>query len=530
MIALPLPVALRGAPVVLLLALLLWSPPVAAAPHLLQVVDAEGQPTVARVVLTADDETAPPVAVPDDRLRRAPDGRRFFYVEGESHLEIGGPLSVRVYRGFSCTPVDAVLDPGAGSTRIEVRQAFDPRGLGYVSGDGHVHPSYLGTVHESTNGEILRAMRGEDLNLVNALSANALAKHVYWRKRVTGRDEPESLPDFILRVSEEFRSNVYGHLSVYGARHASRVVYTAFANTPYAIDYPLNFVAARRYQLEGAFTSFAHLRNAKNRALEGPADIALGVMHAVEIQGYAVPTREARGIWERLLLAGFDVVLTAGTDAVLGAEVEPVMGGARSFVRLGDTPFTYESFTAALSAGRGFTSSGPLPILQVSGARPGDSIALAPGEVRSLEVTLEVLSVHPWSRVSVRHNGRVALSFESAADGPPRQVFRGEVEVAGPGFLYAEVEGPDPVHSLNPAKLGTLLAVTNPVWLRAGDRVRRDPQSARYFADWIRGDLELLDGRDNFGSPGNRRRVHDRLGSAMRVFEERAGEVPRQDP
>ena len=68
-----------------------------------------------------------------------------------------------------------------------------------------------------------------------------------------------------------------------------------------------------------AFASAGHLRFPVNVALEAPVDIALGALTAIEIQGYAVVTPMALVIWERLMQAGFDVVITAGTDAVLGS-------------------------------------------------------------------------------------------------------------------------------------------------------------------------------------------------------------------
>ena len=488
----------------------------AHAESTIRVLGADGVPTPARVVVL-DEE---PVAADGARLRVAPDGGAYFYTTGVSTWSGRAPGRVRIQKGLDHVPAERALVPGMNEVKLE--RPFDSRALGYFSGDGHVHPMYLGTRHESTNAEILLAMKGEDLNVVNALAGNALSARVYWKSRVRGRDEPESEPDYRLRVSVEYRSNVFGHLAVFGAKSPPRLPYSAFPGTPRPFDFPLNHDAARAYQRAGAFVSFAHLRDAPDRALEAPADVALGVVRAVEIMGYAVPTPEARRIWERLLASGFDVVLTAGTDAVMGAAVEPVIGGARTFARLGGAPLGYDRFVAALEAGRGFTTSGPLVLLRVGGKRPGESLALEPGEVRPVDVEVEVLSVFPWRRLVLRHGAKDAMVFESAPGVAARQVFRGRLEVAGPGWIHAEVEGGLPHHTLAGRNLGRVLAITNPVWIRSGNATRRDPASARSFVRWIERDLALLETRDNYGSPEKRRIVRETLTRALRIYRRRA--------
>lgn len=492
--------------------------------RILRILDDRGLPTPARVVFSG----SAVAAVSGARVHNAPDGMRYFYTDGVVRLSPGEiAIPLRVYKGFHFVPVDVTVAPGkASETRVQLRQVIDARARGYYSGDGHVHPMYLGTTEPWSNHEILQAMKAEDLNLVNALSGNALYERVYWRNRVTGTDEPESEAHYVLHVSEEYRSQIYGHMSVFGIARPSGIVFTAFEGTSQPYDYPLNLEAARSYERAGAFASFAHLRPARQMALEAPVDVALGALHAIEVQGYAVSTPAAVTIWMALLNAGFDIVLTAGTDTVLGAERTPVMGGARAYVDLGARPFGYDAWTEGLKRGAGFTTNGPLLFLTVAGRGPGERIRLAARETRELDVVVEVISVFPWNEVRVYQSGRIALRFASAADAGFQQTFRGKVEVSGPGWLSALVEGPLAVQSLSSRRLGTTRAATNAVWIDREGENRRSSPASKYFVDWIRQNLAVLDERNNYGSTDRRTEVRRTLNQAIEVFEERREPTP----
>lgn len=511
------------------------APPPAA--WVFEAADANGTLTPARVSLWS--ESGVPLHPAGVRRHLDPFGVPYFYTDGRFLLDASvEAVRIRVQKGFEHEVVDTVLRRGPGPTRIRLERVFDMKRRGYYSGDGHIHPNFGPPATHLSNRDLLRQMQAEDLNLANLLAANLWSSHVFLADRLTGEVEPESEPDFLLRVSEEYRSEVYGHMSVFGALRLGDPLYTAIPGSPYPYDFPTNYEAARRYASAGAFPSFGHLgppaalepgSNRQAYALECPVDVALGVLGAVELQGYAVITGYARPIWESLMSSGFDVVITAGTDAFVGFEQTGTMGFARSYVDMEGLPFTYANWTAQLARGRGFTTNGPLLFLDVDGHGPGEQIRLGSGESRSVEVQVGVDSVFPWDQLIVRRNGEDALVFHSDPSHPRRQAFRGQLELDSPAWIYARAVGaplvaPGPGARRAPIPIE---AVSNAVWVARGCEERRDAESLRYFLRWIDANLAVLELRDNYGSPANREVVRATFLRARGVFERRLAGVGR---
>jgi len=497
---------------------------IASAPWRFEILDESGVLTPSRVTLR--DATGRSLDPLDAEPRVDYHGQRYFYTNGSFSVDAGErPLRITVHKGFEYEPLGQELERTEGPTRLPLRRAFDMEARGYYGGDGHVHPFYNLSAFDSVNEHILLQMRAEGLNVANLLAANTFGGKVFHRNQISGQDEPESGGNFILRFSEEYRSAIYGHMSVFGVGSLSRPVFTAFEGTDFPFDFPTNYEATLRYRDAGVFASFGHLRESAKLALECPIDVALGTLNAVEVQGYGVISREARRVWEMLMSAGFDIVVTAGTDVRLGRELSAVLGGARSYVDMKGLPFGYESWTRRLSRGRSFTTNGPLVFLRVDGKEPGGRISLDAGERRTAEVEVVVDSVVAWDRVAVRMNRREALEFQSAADAPLHQVFRGKLELEGPGWLYAHVAGGVVRHLPSPKIRQPVAAITNAIWIDRGEERRRDPKSLEFFMRWIDANLDTLERRDNFGSPENRRVVRDTFLSARKVFEERLAEA-----
>ena len=271
-------------------------------------------------------------------------------------------------------------------------------------------------------------------------------------------------------------------MAVFGVREPSDPVYTALPGSAFhPFDYPTNHAACLVYREQGAFPSFAHLRRQANLALECPVDVALGSLGAVEIQGYAVAPRNATSIWEMLMSAGFDVVISAGTDSTLTFVKNLPPGGARVYVDLEGLPFTHENWVAQLARGKAFTTNGALLFLTIDGKTPGDTLAIEAGKPRTAPVELIVESLFPWETVTLRMNGADALQFSSAPGNPRRQRFRGEVTLSGSGWAYAHVAGPLGDHVLggkNPWWTPTHDAFTSAIWIRSGTSPRRDRASS----------------------------------------------------
>jgi hypothetical protein len=502
-------------------------------PWRFEIVDEEGRPTPARVSLRGPGGRALfPLGEPG-HLDGA--GRPYFYSTGSFEVETAAShLDAIVRKGFEHEIVDRTVERSAGTSRLRLARAFDMKAKGYYSGDGHIHPHYGDDGIPPSNAELLVQMKAEDLNLANLLAANLWGSRIYFGERLTGRIEPDSEPERILRVSEEYRSNVYGHMSVYRTQELGDPLFTAFAGTRYPFDHPTNYEAARRYRDAGAFASFAHLRplavGSPGAVPECPVDVVLGVLHAIEIQGYAVITALAQEVWEHLLSAGYDVVITAGTDAMLGFRGAWPIGGARSYVAMDGRAFDYDAWTDQLARGRGFTTNGPLLFLAVDGRTPGEALELAPGETREATVEVEVDSLFPWDEVRVRSNRSDVLVFASDTAHSRQQAFRGRVTLRGPAWIYATVIGPHTRHvdAGRVEREPPLRAVSNAIWVRRGREARHDPQSLDFLMRWVASNLETLEQRNNYGSPRNRESARRPFLEALRLLRERREAAPSE--
>jgi hypothetical protein len=528
-----------------------------------EILDERGAPTAARVV--AFSRTQACYVVPrgavswlalnqPGRYR----GAEYFYADGAFVLETpADTLWLCVRKGLEYEVFEAELQRGDATTAIRLKHTIDMNARGYYSGDGHVHPASGApewaqvpgrpSFHEPsviTNELLSTITRGEDLDYANLLASNAEDDIVHFGQRVAGVHEPESDHRHYLRVSEEYRSGVFGHMSVFGVKELSDPVFTAEPGSRIpagTLDYPTNHEACLKYAAQKAFPSFAHLRRQKNLALECPIDIALGSLSAVEIQGYAVAPRNAADLWEKLMSCGFDVVLTAGTDSTLTFVKNLPPGGARVYVDLEGLPFSHENFVSQLAKGKAFTTNGAMVFLAVDGKKPGEAITLehsttpagagppsAPAKTRSAAVQIVVESLFPWDTVTLRMNGADALVFKSAAGNPLRQEFTGHVTLSGPAWIYAHVAGAisDHVHQgINPWWEPAHDAFTNAIWVTLPGRPRRHAESCQFMMDWINDNLAALEQRNNYGSPENRAAVRATFQQAFAVFEQRLAEA-----
>lgn len=514
-----------------------------------EVVDQSGNRTPARVATY--DAAARKYLVPEGALSwvmsQQPgryNGAEYFYTSGAFRLSTTATeLDLYVRKGLEYAIVERTVTRGEEPTVIRMTRALDMNARGFYSGDGHIHPvggkpDWL-RLHgrrsfyeeEDITNELLRMIvEAEDLDYANLLSSNSQGDEVHMAHRVTGRDEPESDHDHILRTSEEYRSEVYGHMAVFGVIRPSDPVFTGLMGSlTRPFDYPTNHEACLRYQEQGAFPSFAHLRQQQSIALECPVDVALGSLSAIELQGYAVAPRAAALLWERLMSCGFDVVITAGTDCTLTSVMNLPAGGARVYVDLDERPFTHEAWLERLAEGRAFTTNGAMLLLTVDGRKPGESIEIGTTAPKEVEIEVLVDSLFPWDTVTLVMNSEDVLSFRSAEGHQQTQRFIGSITLSQPAWIYAHLEGgvaAEHVHApMNPWWTPTHDAFTNAIWVRSGETPRRDAESAVFLIDWIRDNLRALELRSNYGSRANRRTVRETFMRALRVLEQRREEA-----
>jgi hypothetical protein len=117
--------------------------------------------------------------------------------------------------------------------------------------------------------------------------------------------------------------------------------------------------------------------HAPNPQGERAADIVLGLVHAIEMMTFnpfdAQISPYGLADWYRYLNLGYHVPVVGGSDKMRAGSL---LGGVRTYAQLGEQPFSYENWMAAVKTGNTFVTVGPLSAVQVEGLRPGRSLQL----------------------------------------------------------------------------------------------------------------------------------------------------------
>jgi hypothetical protein len=172
------------------------------------------------------------------------------------------------------------------------------------------------------------------------------------------------------------------------------------------------------------------------------------------------------------------------------------------------------SMLAALKAGQGFVSNGPMLGLLVDGHKPGDTITSRKG----LPYRIALRSPVPVDHLELVRNGEVVKRFELTGN---RMLFDAEGEIAdaqgGWLLLRAWNDGADPVLlDLYP------YATTNPVWL---DGPTPDARAdAAYFVAWLGRVIEAANARDDYNDAAEKDATLAYLRDAQAKFQAMAGE------
>ncbi len=484
-----------------------------AQAHLvLDIVDEHGQRTPARVAVLASDGRA---HAPDDAWMYGDDGfdrtlqtteTHYFHCTSPCAMDVpAGPVTVWVQHGFAYAPWRKSIALVAGrDTPIKV--ALQPQRLpatfgDFISADLHIHMNYGGH-YRNTPAHLAQQARAEDLDLAYDLVVNKEERVPDIAAFRTDPD-PASTPRTQVLHGQEYHTSFWGHLGLLNlGDHYLTPGFSAYRHTAMASPYPHNGVIADLAHAQGGVVGYVHpfdtLPDPAHDAVlsnELPADVIEGKVDYIEVMGFSDHKATAT-VWYRLLNLGFHLPTGAGTDAMANyASLRGPVGLNRAFLDSGGKRDGAAAM-AALKAGHGFASNGPLLGLLLDDAKPGDTLA-APGRHR-YRVSLR-------SPVAVDHlelvqNGKVIETF---ALGGNHQRFDGAGEIdlaAGWVLLRAWNDGADPqVLDLYP------YATTNPVWL--GDKVlapsARD--DAAWFAAWLTRVIEAASARDDYNTAAEKR-------------------------
>jgi hypothetical protein len=490
----------------------------------LRTVDHETtKPVIARVALQQD---AGKFSAPPGALYRVLRGRAHFYCNQQAEWTLpAGTYRVLAYRGPECTPAieELTIEPGKTKERtVELSRWSHAAKSGWYSGENHIHANYGYGQWYSTPENMLQQCAGEDLNVCNFMVANSDTDGIFDRPYFRGGPDPRSTAQTILYWNQEFRSTLWGHMTLVDLKQVVEPVMTGFRDTTNPWDIPTNADIADRTHWQKGHVNYTHaVQNAAKPftnpyAAKGlPIDVALGKVDSLDLNNSYDGTVP---IWHRLLNCGFRVPPSAGTDSFLNRIFSQLPGGDRVYVRV-DGALTYAGWIDGLKKGRSFVSNGPMLEFTMDGKQLGSVIQLtAP---RKLKIKGRVRSLFPVGKVEVICNGQVVATIPLANDELSAS-FDQEVPVNKSGWLALRVTGPGNAH----LPVAALFAHTAPIYVEVAGVAVRSRADAQFFLNWIDELAQIIRLRDRAPNDELRRHIQAQLDAARLVYARIAKDAP----
>ena len=349
----------------------------------------------------------------DNYAEFANGANQYAYVPGECVIDLPlGEVFVHVSRGYEVTPLRTSVEIGADTTEVtlELDRALDWRSKGWVTADTHVH--FLSPQTALLEGA------AEGVNVVNLLASqwgemfsntgDFDGRTTFGAEQLAGGGASSPTSDFVVRVGSENRMQVLGHISLLGYRGSLIHPLCSGGPSESAIGDPQEVTMAQWAQQCIDQDGLVVMPHAPNPQCERAADIVLDLVHATEMMTFNPTWQQISpyGIidWYRYLNLGYQLPVVGGSDKMSAASQ---LGGVRTYAQLGEAPFSYESWVAAIKTGHTFVTVGPLVDLAVEGQAPGSRVDLpAGGGSVQVEWRAESVSV-PITTVEVIVGGLV---------------------------------------------------------------------------------------------------------------------------
>jgi Tol biopolymer transport system component len=479
-----------------------------------------GKPTIARISLREDRGR---FHAPPGSLHRSLRGRGHFYCDQAAELTVpAGAYKLAGFRGPEYRVLSKEITVKAGQTHevtVQMERWTHQAKEGWYSGELHIHANYGYGNWYNTPRTMRQQCVGEDLNVCNFVIANSDADVVFDRPFFRGGPDPLSTDENILYWGQEFRSTVWGHMTLVNLKRLVEPIYTGFDGTTNPYDSPSNADIAGRTHWQKGVVNYTHVAQAEDwsktpyAAKALPIDVALGKIDTLDINNSwaaSVP------LWYRLLNCGFRVPATAGTDVFLNRIDSRLPGGDRVYVHV-EGGLAYKGWIDGLKAGKSFVTNGPMVTFTVDGKGPG--AVLKAGAKPRFRVKASARSRHPLSKAELVHNGKVIATAKLSADKLTATLDQ-EVKLERGGWLAFRAEGPGTIDTA----LLTQNAHSNPVYVEAGG-VERSAEEAKAFVKWIDQFEVLLRSRNRFPTAALRKQALEQLEAARKVYVKIAREA-----
>ena len=485
-----------------------------------RVVDINGEPTPARLMLVASDGRS---YTEDNGFHRMVPATRTHYQHIDGHFEIevpAGLTEVTAMRGFEYLPVSVnakVPADGVADVELKLEPLIDARSRGWYSGDMHVHDLHegrFGLTHEDFIGQLV----ADDVGVANTLVHMDGTKIMGRWEDLTGSVSPLSQQGTILRYSQEFRG-YFGHIGLIGGRHFQMPQVSGVRSTAFAAD-TLALGHVDGVRSEGGLAGFVHPYNQsvdtpeEAGARDLPVLAALGKGDFYDVISVASREFESASIYYRLLNSGMKIPATGGTDNFSDVWYDASGGTARTYAYVEPgVELSFDSWLNAVRNDRTFASSGPLLFLDVAGHRPGDEIAIDAGASTSVDVAVEVFSIMPLDSVEIVANGEVVHRW-SVYKNRNTWHLRTTVDMSQGGWITARAIGPA-------SRFGGdafAFAQTSPVYLRVGGEMYTSAEDAAFLAATVEEVWKRAEARDLWVSDEQKSAYKEGVKAARDVY------------
>jgi Tol biopolymer transport system component len=507
----------------------------------IQITDAAGHPTAARISITGPDGRA---YAPDnawmhadadfDRTER-PVEPHYFHADGSASLSVPvGQVTIEVMKGLENQVERRTLTVPPGNqtrTQFTVQPISIPQeeGSRWVSADVHVHMNY-GGVYRNTPRHLLLQAAAENLPIVEDLIVNKeqrVPDIAYFSTKL----DPASSTSNLLQHGQEFHTTYWGHLGLLNLTQNYLLPdYAFYPNTATASLYPTNADIADLTHAQQGLVGYAHPFDAPldpvkdtyptdvpiDAALELPVDAALGKVDYIEVLGFSDHKSTAE-IWYRLLNCGFRLPAAAGSDTMANyASLRGPVGLTRVYVNVPVGPLSTQPWLSGLKQGRTFATNGPLIGFTLAGKGPGSDVNLASDNAgKEVPFKAWMRSIVPVDHLQIVCNGAVVRDLK-LTDARQSTDAEGSLPVTQSGWclLRAWSEKPEyPVLDAYP------YATTSPVYVNVEGSTPKPPPDAKYFITWIDRLTQAVSANRTWNTPEEKQHVLGQLTDARRVYE-----------
>ena len=219
------------------------------------------KPVTARVSLR--DDAGKFYAPPGALYRVVEDhGDGHFYCTGSAELDLpAGKYTLRVFRGPEYRVARGSFLVSAGkisAVEMNLERWTDEASRGWYSGENHIHANYGYGEWYNTPQSLLEQCAGEDLRVCHFMVANSDTDGVFDREFFRGHPDALSTQETTLFWNQEFRSTLWGHMTLIGIQQLVEPVFTGFKDTTNPWDWPTNAEIADRTHLQHAVANYTH--------------------------------------------------------------------------------------------------------------------------------------------------------------------------------------------------------------------------------------------------------------------------------